>query len=147
MNCYNKVLTKKKKKLELDKGIRIPPFCSHRQVPRKNPRSAGYLSSSSGANVASSALVPLTPRVVCCPSISPSSGSGASNWSGESTYTSPLKPSVSWVATIRQSYSEEGISQGVQNLLVAACRKGTSSAYSSAWGKWGSWCCEQFMPQ
>ena len=35
MNCYNKVLTEKKKKLELDKGIRIPPFCSHRQVPRK----------------------------------------------------------------------------------------------------------------
>ena len=51
-------------RLELDKGIRIPPFCTHLQVPRKNPRSAGYLSSSSGASVASSALVPFTLR--CC---------------------------------------------------------------------------------
>ena len=44
------------------------------------------------------------------------------------------------MATIKQSYSEKGISEGAQNLLVAAWRKGTSSAYSSAWGKWDGWC-------
>ena len=54
----------------------------------------------------------------------------------------PLKPAVSRVATIKQSYSEKGISEGAQNLLVAAWRKGTSSAYSSAWGKWDGWCRE-----
>jgi len=43
------------------------------------------------------------------------------------------------VATVKQSYSEKGISEGAQTLLVAAWRKGTSLAYSSAWGKWDSW--------
>ncbi len=37
-------------------------------------------------------------------------------------------------------YSEAGISERAQTLLVAAWRKGTTSAYSSAWGKWNSWC-------
>ena len=53
--------------------------------------------------------------------------------------TPPLKPAVSRVATIKQSYSEKGIPEGTQNLLVAAWRKGTSSTYLSAWGKWDSW--------
>ena len=35
------------------------------------------------------------------------------------------------------------ISQGAQKLLVATWRKATSSAYSSAWRKWDSWCRER----
>ena len=78
---------------------------------------------------------------MCCSSSSPSSVSGLGNSSGGST--PPLKPAVSRVATIKQSYSEKGISEGAQNLLVAAWRKGTSSAYLSAWGKWDGWCRER----
>ena len=128
-------------RLELVKGVRIPPFCTHRQVPQNDSRSAGFLFSSSGTCMASSALVPLTPRDVCCSSSSPSSVSRLGNSSEGST--PPLKPAVSRVATIKQSYSEKGISEGAQNLLVAAWRKGTSSAYSSAWGKWDGWCRER----
>ena len=94
-------------RLELGQGIRISPFCTHRQVPQKDSRSSGFLSSSSGTCVASSALVPLAPRNVCCPSRSPSTVSGPGNSSGGST--PPLKPAVSRVATVKQSYSEKGI--------------------------------------
>ena len=74
---------------------------------------------------------------MCCPSSSPSTVSGPGG------STPPLKPAVSRVATVKQSYSKKGISEGAQNLFVAAWRKGTSSAYSLAWGKWDSWCRER----
>ena len=78
-------------RLQLGKGVRIPPFCTHRQVPQKDSRSAGFLFSSSSTCVASSALVPLTPRDVCCSSSSPSSVSGLGNSSGGSTPLSNLQ--------------------------------------------------------
>ena len=78
-------------RLELGKGVRIPPFCTHRQVPQKDSRSAGFLFSSSSTCVASSALVPLTPRDVCCSSSSPSSVSGLGNSYGGSTPLSNLQ--------------------------------------------------------
>lgn len=54
-----------------------------------------------------------------------------------------VEPSTSRLATICQSYSEVGISQSAQTLLVAAWRDGTSKAYTSAWRRWDSWCREQ----
>ena len=53
------------------------------------------------------------------------------------------EPSTSRLATICQSYSEAGISQPAQTLLVAAWRDGTSKAYASAWRRWASWCRER----
>ena len=52
-------------------GIRISPFCTHRQVPQTDSRSTGFLSSSSSTCVASSALVPLAPRNVAPPVLLP----------------------------------------------------------------------------
>ena len=56
---------------------------------------------------------------------------------------SPVEPPAGRLATIRQSYTEAGISGQTQNLLVAAWRKGTSAAYTSAWVRWDSWCRER----
>ena len=57
--------------------------------------------------------------------------------------TSPVEPPAGRLATIRQSYTEAGISGQNQNLLVVAWRKETSAAYTSAWGKWDRWCRER----
>ena len=128
-------------RLELNKGICIPPFCPYRKMPQKGPRSAGSLSSTSDTGLVNSVMVPSTAGDVCCPSIPPSSVSRPVNASGE--ITSSVEPPAGRLATIRQSYTEAGISGQTQNLLVAAWRKGTSAAYTSAWGKWDSWCRER----
>jgi hypothetical protein len=47
------------------------------------------------------------------------------------------------LAAISQSYTQAGISQPAQELLLAAWRKGTATTYASAWRKWDSWCCER----
>ena len=55
---------------------------------------------------------------------------------GSSTHQSP----VSRLVTVCQSYTEAGVSESTQNLLLAVWRKGTSDTYASAWRKWACWC-------
>ncbi|CAB3983318.1 Hypothetical predicted protein [Paramuricea clavata] len=50
---------------------------------------------------------------------------------------------TSRLAAISQSYTQAGISQPAQELLLVAWRKGTATTYASAWRKWDSWCCER----
>ena len=110
-------------------------------MTQKGPRPADSLSSTSDTGLVNSVMVPSTAGDVCCPSIPPSSVSRPVNTSGG--ITSSVEPPAGRLATIRQSYTGAGISGQTQNLLVAAWRKGTSAAYTSAWGKWDSWCRER----
>ena len=44
---------------------------------------------------------------------------------------------------IGRSYQAMGFSESVRNLLLGSWKKGTSSAYNSAWKKWHGWCLER----
>lgn len=86
-------------------------------------------------------MVPSASRVVCSTSHSVPSLPGPADMTSGSP--SLVEPSTSRLATICQSYSEAGISQPAQTLLVAAWRDGTSKAYASALQRWDSWCRER----
>ena len=128
-------------RLEQSEGICISSLCSSRPLPQTVTRPACVTSCSSGTSLAVSAMVPSASRVVCSTSHSVPSLPGPAN----STRGSPcfVEPSTGRLAAIRQSFSEAGISQPAQTLLVAAWRDGTSKAYASAWRRWDSWCRER----
>ena len=127
--------------LEQSEGICIPSLCSSRPLPQTVTRPECVTPCSSGTSLAVTAMIPSASRVVCSTSNSvPSLPRPADTTRG----SPPLaEPSTSRLATIRQSYSEAGISQPAQTLLVAAWRDGTSKAYASAWQRWASWCRER----
>ena len=123
------------------RGICIPSLCSSRPLPQTVTGPECVTPCSSGTSLAVTAMVPSASRVVCSTSNSvPSLPRPA-----DTTRASPplAEPSTSRLATICQSYSEAGISQPAQTLLVAARGDGTSKAYASPWQRWASWCREQ----
>lgn len=127
--------------LEQSEGICIPSLCSSRPLPQTVTRPECVTPCSSGTSLAVTAMIPSASRVVCSTSNSvPSLPRPADTTRG----SPPLaEPSTSRLATIRQSYSEAGISQPAQTLLVAAWRDGTSKAYVSAWQRWACLCRER----
>ena len=122
-------------------GICIPSLCSSRPLPQTVTRPECVTPCSSRTSLAVTAMVPSASRVVCSTSHSVPSLPGPA----DTTRGSPplAESSTGRLATIRQSYSEAGISQPAQTLLVAAWRDGTSKAYASAWRRWDSWCRER----
>ena len=127
--------------LEQSEGICIPSLCSSRPLPQTVTRPECVTPCSSCTGLAVTAMVPSASRVVCSTAHSVPSLPGPADTTRRSA---PLvEPSTSRLATIRQSYSEAGISQPAQILLVAAWRDGTSKAYASAWRRWDSWCRER----
>ena len=45
-----------------------------------------------------------------------------------------------WKLYIGKCYETANIPESTRNILLAAWRKNTTSAYASAWNKWVSWC-------
>ena len=127
--------------LDLSKRVCIPTIRADRPMPAKTSGSGGVSSSTSSSSLEITTVVPVTARVMHSQSSSSTTVSRPFDTSGGNA--SVGSASTSRMAAISRSYSEAGISQGAQKLLVAAWRKGTSSAYSSAWGKWDSWCRER----
>ena len=127
--------------LKQREGIYIPSLCSSRPLPQTVTRPECVAPYSSGTGLAVTAMVPSTSRVLCSTSDSvPSLPRPANTTRG----SPPLaESSTSRLVAIRQSYSEAGISQPAQTLLVAAWRDETSKAYVSAWRRWASWCRER----
>ena len=127
--------------LEQSEGICIPSLCSSRPLPQTVIRPQCITPCSSRTGLAVTAMVPSASRVVCSTSHSVPSLLGPA----DTTRGSPplVEPSTGRLATIRQSYSEAGIPQPAQTLLVAAWRDGTSKAYASAGRRWDSWCRER----
>ena len=58
----------------------------------------------------------------------------------ESSHGSGGPPPSSRLANLRQSYSAEGLSEGVISLISRSWRPSTESAYSCAWRQWDRWC-------
>ena len=50
---------------------------------------------------------------------------------------------TSWVASVSRGYQTADISEKSREILLAAWRKNTASAYSCAWSKWCSWCSQR----
>ena len=127
--------------LEQSEGICIPSLCSSTPLPQTVTRPQCVTPCSSRTGLAVTAMVPCASRVVC----STSNSVPSLPWPAETTRASPplVQPSTSKLATICQSYSEAGISQPAQILLVASWRDGTSKASASAQRRWDSWCRER----
>ena len=114
------------------------PICVYRALSQTSPSSGGAIPSPCSPCLANTAMVSTSSRPVCSQPFANSTLPWPSldAKAGSSTHQSP----VSRLATICQSYTEAGVSESTQNLLLAAWRKGTSDTYASAWRKWASWC-------
>ncbi|CAB4035917.1 Poly P3, partial [Paramuricea clavata] len=56
------------------------------------------------------------------------------------TVAPPKQSPISWVEAVGKSHETANVSEETRNVLLAAWRQNTSSAYASAWSKWVSWC-------
>ena len=108
------------------------PLCTTVEVSESRSVSSGSTS------VADSTLVPLTTANVCRTSTTVPNVSTTSN-EGQSIASTRQHP-VSWVEAVGQHYKTTDLSAETRNVLLAAWRQNTSSAYASAWSKWVCWC-------
>lgn len=109
------------------------PLCTTVEVSESRSVSSG-----SSTSVADSTLVPLTTVNVCRTSTTVPNVSTTSN-EGQSIVSTRQHP-VSWVEAFGQHYKTTDLSAETRNVLLAARRQNTSSAYASAWSKWVCWC-------
>ena len=110
-------------------------------MPSPNSEPAGITHGVSSTSLASSTLVSTTVRPVHrLPS--PPTSSGRSTDPGKQNPPSQT-PTASWVATVSRGYQTTDISTQSREILLAAWRKNTTSAYSSSWTKWSTWCSQQ----
>lgn len=122
-------------------GLCLSSICPDRPMPSPNSEPAGVTHGVCSTSLASSALVSTTIRPVHrLPS--PPTSSGRSTDPGKQNPPSQT-PTASWVASVSRGYQTADISAQSREILLAAWRKNTTSAYSSAWTKWSSWCSQQ----
>ena len=132
--------------------------CIHNELA-KNPRvclpairlnrpmlTVGHVSESRTINsnissLASSALVPTTTPTVYRSSHSAPSISRSLN--ERQPATSSEQPPAGWLETVCQRFETTNVSAETREILLAAWRRNTTSAYSSAWSKWVGWCSER----
>ena len=119
----------------------LSSISSDRPMPSRNSESVGVTHGVCSTSLASSTLVSTTIRPVHrLPS--PPTSSGRSTDPGKQNPPSQT-PTASWVASVSRGYQTADISAQSREILLAAWRKNTTSAYSSAWTKWSSWCSQQ----
>ena len=132
--------------------------CIHNELA-KNPRvrlpairlnrpmlTAGHVSESRTINsnissLANSALVSTTTPTVYRSSHSAPSISRSLN--ERQPATSSGQPPAGWLETVCQRFETTNVSAETREILLAAWRRNTTSAYSSAWSKWVGWCGER----
>ena len=122
-------------------GLCLSSICSDRLMPSPNSESAGVTHGVCNTGLASSTLVSTTIRAVHrLPS--PPTSSVRSTDPGKQNPPSQT-PTASWLAPVSRGYQTADISAQSKEILLAAWRKNTTIAYSSAWTKWSSWCSQQ----
>lgn len=52
---------------------------------------------------------------------------------------------LSHLAHIRETFSENGLSEGVIQMLNRSSKRSAEAGYSSSWRKWNSWCIEWYL--
>ena len=115
-----------------------PSICSNRTRPTTDSASECGKTDSGCSSLALTTVVPTASSVM---HRSPSFVSNVTNTVNEGQSISlPSQPAFGWLETIDKCYKTATISESTQNILLAARRKNTTSAYASAWNKWVSWC-------
>lgn len=110
-------------------------------MPSPNSEPSGVTHGVCSTSLASSAVVSTTIRPVHrLPS--PATSSGGSTDPGKQNPPSQT-PTASWVASVSGGYQTADVSAQSREILLVAWRKNTTSAYSSTWTKWSSWCSQQ----
>ena len=119
------------------RGYAFPPLiCPRRALLTAGNGAERRPFSVSSSYVASTALVPSSPTLSSGQASVISSRPRAFN---ERQPCTPFdQPSIGWMGTISQHYQTSGISREPRDILLAAWRRNTSSAYSCAWNKWVS---------
>ena len=123
----------------------IPSICLDSQSTEKGRGGESAFSNNSNYNLANPKLVPQTLTSFSEKSSHFTIKGRLTKGSSKPTASSfpKLNNAISSVDCIRERLAEEGISEGVSDLIVSSRREGTLSTYSSAWNKWVSWCVEQ----
>ena len=118
-------------------GIRVSVILSSSEVSDKD------IDGTSGSDVgdpilASSAMVPVSTRVVVRVGSCPSKEAVVVGADGPAASTSGITP-TDRLEIVRGRYESSGLSSQVVDLLLGGVRNTTSAAYQSAWNGWHSW--------
>ena len=62
---------------------------------------------------------------------------------GSGVHNESVSTSVSGIAHIQESFTSQGISSDVSDLLLASWRPKTKSNYNSLFAKWSCWCVQR----
>ena len=110
------------------------PICFNRPLRTTVEVSESRSVRSGSTSVADSTLVPLTTAIVSRTSTTVPNVSTTAN-EGQSIASTRQHP-FSWVEAVGQHYKTTDLSSETRNVLLAAWRQNTRSAYASAWRKW-----------
>ena len=120
-------------------GPRLPPVCFDRPMPPPNSESADVTHGVCTTSFTCPTLVSSAVKTVTSPTATSSgrlSNTGIQN-------PPPQTLTTVWMASVSRGYQTADISEESRNILFAAWRKNTTSAYSSEWAKWSSWCSQR----
>ena len=122
----------------------LPSILPHSQVSGQSLAGSGRDGVGS-SGVAYAAMVPRTLGSVGCTT---STVAGVANFATISTRSTTSAaaardPAVSGMESFRLRACSEGISEESADLLSKSWRRGTRTAYDSAWQKWAGWCHER----
>ena len=114
------------------------------QVSIQTPEGGGRTSSGNSC-VADSIILPLTVTDDNCKSNSVATTEKSVNVTrgGKSPNDPKWCPEISGMENFRKSQEMLGVSKQTSELLTAAWRQGTQSAYNSCWEHWARWCNQQ----
>ena len=121
--------------------VRLPAIRLNRPMLTAGHVSESRTINSNISSLASSALVPTTTPTVYRYSHSAPSISRSLN--ERQPATSSEQPPAGWLETVCQRFETTNVSAETREILLAAWRRNTTSAYSSAWSKWVGWCGER----
>ena len=127
--------------LEPIHSVCIPSICTNRALSTADTATVSLKNNHSDTSLGNPTLVSTITRNDHRYSSAPPSIPRVTETRGQAT--PPRSPAVSRMACLRTTFQGASISQPAQKLLLAAWRSRTKKTYSSAWGKWTSWCGEQ----
>ena len=130
--------------VDTHRGLCFPSIFTHRMMPDQGTSGEGIEVGTNSTNVANTAMVSGTAidgnqransdSIISRSATEPQRRSSSSN---NSRITESSR-----IVSVRKSLSNEGISEGATNLILASWRSNTEQSYSCSWRKWESWCAE-----
>ncbi len=120
-------------------GLRVSAILSSSEVSDKKNDDGTSGSDVGDAILASSAMVPVSARVVVRAGSCPSEEAVVVGPDGTAASTSGIT-STDRLEIVRGQFESSGLSSRVVDLLVGGIRNTTSAAYQSAWNGLHSWC-------